>query len=265
MRPAAEQAPGRDVGLRPHRSPQFNLMFETRVGALEETGLPVYLRPETTQGSSSIQERRRDSGTRAAVRDRPGRQVLPERDNARRLHLPHARVRADGDGVLRAAGRGRRVVPLLGRRAVRMASPLRHSREPPADSPARGRRAVPLLERHERPRVPLPYRLVSSKESRTGARSISCAYERLGDEARVGRAGRQPVHAARDRAGPRGQPLDVRIPRRRLRRGGRCGARSHRASPAPAARPGQGRRAAPDRKERGHDGGARKLTRSCAR
>jgi glycyl-tRNA synthetase len=28
----------------------FNLMFETRVGAVEETGLPVYLRPETAQG-----------------------------------------------------------------------------------------------------------------------------------------------------------------------------------------------------------------------
>ena len=29
---------------------QFNLMFETRVGAVEETGVPVYLRPETAQG-----------------------------------------------------------------------------------------------------------------------------------------------------------------------------------------------------------------------
>jgi glycyl-tRNA synthetase len=29
---------------------QFNLMFETRVGAVEETGTPVFLRPETAQG-----------------------------------------------------------------------------------------------------------------------------------------------------------------------------------------------------------------------
>ncbi|HZO50615.1 MAG TPA: glycine--tRNA ligase, partial [Gaiellaceae bacterium] len=29
---------------------QFNLMFRTRVGAVEETGLDVYLRPETAQG-----------------------------------------------------------------------------------------------------------------------------------------------------------------------------------------------------------------------
>ena len=44
----------------------------------------------------------------AAVRDRAGRQVVPQRDHARQLHLPHARVRADGDGVLRPARRGRR-------------------------------------------------------------------------------------------------------------------------------------------------------------
>ena len=37
----------------------------------------------------------------AAVRHRPGRQELPQRDHARQLHLPHPRVRADGDGVLR--------------------------------------------------------------------------------------------------------------------------------------------------------------------
>ncbi|HKT84239.1 MAG TPA: glycine--tRNA ligase, partial [Solirubrobacterales bacterium] len=29
---------------------QFNLMFRTRVGAVEETGVDVYLRPETAQG-----------------------------------------------------------------------------------------------------------------------------------------------------------------------------------------------------------------------
>ena len=43
----------------------------------------------------------------AAVRHRPGRQGVPQRDHARQLHLPHARVRADGDRVLHAAGRGR--------------------------------------------------------------------------------------------------------------------------------------------------------------
>ena len=51
----------------------------------------------------------------AAVRHRPGRQVVPQRDHARQLHLPHARVRADGDGVLRPARRGRQVVRALAR------------------------------------------------------------------------------------------------------------------------------------------------------
>ena len=39
----------------------------------------------------------------AAVRHRPDRQVLPQRDHPGQLHLPHPRVRADGDGVLRQA------------------------------------------------------------------------------------------------------------------------------------------------------------------
>ena len=43
----------------------------------------------------------------AAVRHRPDRQDVPQRDHPRKLHLPHPRVRADGDGVLRQARRGR--------------------------------------------------------------------------------------------------------------------------------------------------------------
>jgi glycyl-tRNA synthetase len=49
---------GRKPSKRPGETPdcdltdarQFNLMFRTRVGAVEETGLEVYLRPETAQG-----------------------------------------------------------------------------------------------------------------------------------------------------------------------------------------------------------------------
>jgi glycyl-tRNA synthetase len=49
---------GRKPSKRPGETPdcdlteprQFNLMFKTRVGAVEETGLDVYLRPETAQG-----------------------------------------------------------------------------------------------------------------------------------------------------------------------------------------------------------------------
>src|SRR5437016_3899627 len=44
-----------------------------------------------------------DDPQEAALRDRPGRQVVPQRDHAGELRVPHPRVRADGDGVLRAA------------------------------------------------------------------------------------------------------------------------------------------------------------------
>ena len=56
-----------------------------------------------------LQERPPVRPQEAALRDRPDRQVLPQRDHDRQLRLPHPRVRADGDGVLRAAGRGREV------------------------------------------------------------------------------------------------------------------------------------------------------------
>ena len=55
-----------------------------------------------------LQDHARLRAPQAAVRHRAGRQVVPQRDHARQLHLPHARVRADGDGVLRAARRGGR-------------------------------------------------------------------------------------------------------------------------------------------------------------
>jgi glycyl-tRNA synthetase len=77
---------------------QFNLMFQTRVGAVEDASSVAYLRPETAQGifvnfKNVLQIARRKPPF--------GRQVVPERDHAGELPLPGARVRADGDGVLR--------------------------------------------------------------------------------------------------------------------------------------------------------------------
>ena len=59
-----------------------------------------------------LQERPAVVAQEAALRHRPDRQVVPQRDLARQLRLPDARVRADGDAVLRPAGGG-------GRRRVR--------------------------------------------------------------------------------------------------------------------------------------------------
>ena len=117
----------------------FNLMFETTVGPVKEEGATVYLRPETAQGIFlNFKQLPAVQPQEAAVRDRPDRQVVPQRDHARQLHLPHARVRADGDGVLRAAGRRAAVVRALARAAPRLVPGPRDPRRPPA--PARARR-----------------------------------------------------------------------------------------------------------------------------
>ena len=105
---APSKRPGetRDCDLTEAR--QFNLMFETQVGAMEDAGSTAYLRPETAQGIFiNFKNVAAARAAQAAVRDRADRQVVPQRDHARQLPLPRARVRADGDGVLRAARRGR--------------------------------------------------------------------------------------------------------------------------------------------------------------
>ena len=93
---------------------QFNLMFKTHAGPVEDDGAVAYLRPETAQGMFvNFMNVLQTSAQEAAVRHRPDRQVVPQRDHAGQLRLPHPRVRADGDGVLRAARRGPAVVRVL--------------------------------------------------------------------------------------------------------------------------------------------------------
>ena len=50
-----------------------------------------------------LRQRAPDHPQEAALRHRPGGQVLPQRDHPAELRLPHPGVRADGDGVLRPA------------------------------------------------------------------------------------------------------------------------------------------------------------------
>ena len=83
----------------------------------------------------------------AAVRHRADRQVVPQRDHARELHLPHARVRADGDGVLRPARRGPAVVRVLVPGAPGLVHAARHQAREPAPAPAHRGGALALLER----------------------------------------------------------------------------------------------------------------------
>ena len=76
-------------------------MFKTYVGALGGEEDAAFLRPETAQGIFVNFKNVCDSTPGAgSVRHRPDRQELPQRDHAAELHLPLARVRADGDRVL---------------------------------------------------------------------------------------------------------------------------------------------------------------------
>ena len=81
-------------------------MFKTFMGPVEDDASVIYLRPETAQGSYvNFKNVQQSIAQEAAVRDRPDRQVVPQRDQPRQLRLPDARVRADGDAVLRPARR----------------------------------------------------------------------------------------------------------------------------------------------------------------
>ena len=110
----------------------------------------------------------------AAVRDRADRQVVPQRDHAGELHLPHARVRADGDGVLRRARHRRRVVRLLGERAAPVVPGPRASRRTSCGC-GRTIRTSWRTTRSPRPTSSTSSRSAgrSSRASRTGPTSTS--------------------------------------------------------------------------------------------
>ncbi len=146
---------------------QFSGLLKTYLGVVEDESGLHYLRPETAQGiflnfanvvTSSRQE--------AAVRHRPDRQVLPQRDHAGQLHLPHPRVRADGDGVLRQAGRGRGVAPVLDRRAHPLVRRPRHRPRTTCATTSTPRRSCPTT-----PSAPSTSSTASASPARSGVSS----------------------------------------------------------------------------------------------
>ncbi len=94
-----------------------------------------------------LPQRPADDPDEAAVRHRPGRQVVPQRDHPAELRVPDPGVRADGDGVLRAAGRGRAVVRVLARRALPLVPRPRDPRRRAAAAAPRGRASCPTTRR----------------------------------------------------------------------------------------------------------------------
>ena len=97
----------------------FNGLLKTYLGPVEDESGLAYLRPETAQGIfinySNVQQSSRKKPPFGIAQTG---QVLPQRDHAGQLHLPHPRVRADGDGVLRQARHRRGMAPVLDRRAA---------------------------------------------------------------------------------------------------------------------------------------------------
>ena len=90
-----------------------------------------------------LQERADDQPQEDPVRHRPDRQVVPQRDHAGQLHLPHPRVRADGDGVLRQAGHRRGVAQVLDRPSPRLVDRPRRQPGQPAAVTSTRRRSCP--------------------------------------------------------------------------------------------------------------------------
>ena len=92
---------------------QFNLMFKTFQGVTEDAkntvipgcdrGCEEYRVSPSGDGPGNLcklQECTAYIQKETAVRHRADRKIIPERDHARKLHIPYKRVRADGTGIL---------------------------------------------------------------------------------------------------------------------------------------------------------------------
>ncbi len=197
----------------------FNLMFETTVGAVKEEGSTVYLRPETAQGiflnfRNYLQFGRKKPPFGIAQIGKSFRNEITPGNfifRTREFEQMEMEFFVPPDG-------GVAVVRALARRAPRVVSEARHPRRPSAPARPRRRRALALLQRHQRRRVPVPDRLAGARGHRQPRRLRPHPARRvLGAEARIRRhRQRRALRAARHRAGGRRRPGDARLPRRRL-------------------------------------------------
>ena len=180
-----------------------------------------------------LQERADDDAQEAAVRHRADRQVVPQRDHARQLHLPHARVRADGDGVLRAARRRREVVRVLGRRSATAGTSTSASPRPCCASA----RTIPTSSRTTRSAPATSSSRTrgvgaSSRASRTAPTSTSRSTPKFSGEdlTYFDQESERALPAVRDRARGRRRPRHARVPARRVPRGRGEGREAHGAA-----------------------------------
>ncbi len=188
--------------------------------------------PPARDGAGHLRQlRQRAAGhaAQAAVRHRADRQGLSQRDHARQLHLPLARIRADGDRVLRQPARpargpaGRRgLARPLDRRLPVVVHALRPRSRQRKAARAPRRRAGPLFQADGGSPLPVPDGLERADGNREphGLRP-QAAREVQRQVAHVVRRGAQGARGAvRDRALRGRGPRAAGLPARRLPGGG---------------------------------------------
>ena len=217
----------------------FNLMFKTFVGPVEDDatdGLPA-----ARDGAGHVRQlrqRRHHDAPQAALRHRPDRPLLPQRDHARQLHLPRPRVRADGDGVLLQARHRRGVARPLDRAPLRLVARASASARRTCASASTRRkssRTTPRAPSTSSTTSPSPgWSELEGIANRTDFDLKAHAAARRQDPHATSTKSERAHRPLRHRAGGRRRPLLPRRALRRLRRG--RGARTRSASSCASTR-----------------------------
>ena len=254
VRQEAQQAARGDARVRPDRAAAVQPHVRDDDRPVEETGQTSTCAPRPRRASSSTSRTSHSSraGSRRSA-SRTWRQVVPQRDHARATSSSGARVRADGDGVLRAAVRGDRWYRYWIEERVRwyrrygLARVHLRVREHDAEELSHYSSATSDLEYL----FPIGWSELEGVANR-GDYDLTQHTEHSGTKLEWVEPGRRAVRPPRDRAGGQHRADVPRVPDRRLRRGGRGRTRADRTAPPPRARAGQGGGASADRQARGH-------------
>ena len=173
---------------------EFNLMFETTIGPVQEAGATVYLRPETAQGifldfKTTLQYARRKPPFGIAQVGKSFRnEITPGNFIFRTLEFEQMEME-----FFVPPDQAQQWYDYWRQARLRLVRLARHRPRAPAAARSRRRGALALLVRHRRRRVPVPDRLVGARGRRQPRRlRPHPAREVLRREARVLR----PEHEA---------------------------------------------------------------------
>ena len=221
------QKPSKPPGQGPNcdltEARDFNLMFETTIGPVKESGTSVYLRPETAQGifinfKNVLQIARRKPPFGIAQVGKSFRnEITPGNFLFRTREFEQMEME-----FFVPPGRGRRVVPLLGRRA-RGAGTTATASSPRTCACACTR--PPSCRTTRAPRAtsstcyPIGWAELEGIANR-GDYDLKQHAEFSGTKLEYVEPGRRALRPARDRARGRRRPRVPGLPVRRLRRGG---------------------------------------------